>query len=141
MSEGTKECPYCGESINIMAKKCKHCGEWLEEKEALPSSQSVQLTADIGQAIPNEIRKWNWGAFLLSWIWGIRNKSYWTFLALIPYFGYLWIFVCGVKGNEWAWKNQKWESVEQFNNVQKTWAMWSGIIAGVAFLIGMLLAQ
>ena len=27
----TQNCPYCGEQILITAKKCKHCGEWLEE--------------------------------------------------------------------------------------------------------------
>lgn len=31
----TKECPYCGEEILATAKKCKHCGEWLEEHEEI----------------------------------------------------------------------------------------------------------
>ena len=30
MSE-TKNCPYCGEEIMAVAKKCKHCGKWLNE--------------------------------------------------------------------------------------------------------------
>ena len=32
----TKICPYCGEEILATAKKCKHCGEWLD-KSAMPS--------------------------------------------------------------------------------------------------------
>lgn len=27
------KCPYCGEEILTVAKKCKHCGEWLEDRE------------------------------------------------------------------------------------------------------------
>ncbi|MGN0018516.1 MAG: hypothetical protein ACI37S_05695 [Candidatus Gastranaerophilaceae bacterium] len=29
----TKKCPFCGEEILATAKKCKHCGEWLEKSE------------------------------------------------------------------------------------------------------------
>ena len=25
-------CPFCGEEIYLLAKKCKHCGEWIEGK-------------------------------------------------------------------------------------------------------------
>lgn len=32
-SQGTKQCPYCGETIMAMAKKCKHCGEWIKEED------------------------------------------------------------------------------------------------------------
>lgn len=29
----TKQCPYCGETILAVAKKCKHCGEWFPEEK------------------------------------------------------------------------------------------------------------
>lgn len=33
MEKETRKCPYCGEEILIVAKKCKHCGEWLDNQE------------------------------------------------------------------------------------------------------------
>jgi uncharacterized membrane protein YhaH (DUF805 family)/DNA-directed RNA polymerase subunit RPC12/RpoP len=32
MMEETKKCPYCGEEILAVAKKCKSCGEWLDKE-------------------------------------------------------------------------------------------------------------
>lgn len=38
------------------------------------------------------------------------------------------VFILGAKGNEWAWKNNDWDNVEQFEKVQRNW-----MIAGVVF--------
>ncbi len=42
--EETKICPYCGEEILAVAKKCKHCGEWL--KEDVSDTGNVLLLKD-----------------------------------------------------------------------------------------------
>lgn len=34
MDKETKKCPYCGGEIKAAAKKCKHCGRWIEEQPA-----------------------------------------------------------------------------------------------------------
>ena len=43
----TKNCPYCGEEILAVAKKCKHCGEWLDgshqNEEVKPSVSSPKV--------------------------------------------------------------------------------------------------
>lgn len=89
---------------------------------------------------PNEINgKFNWGAFWFSWIWGIANKSYLTLLTLIPCFNFVWMFVCGFKGNEWAWKNKSWTSIEEFTQVQKKWATISNIIVGIILVLSIVL--
>ena len=31
MSTTTTRCPYCGEEIIAGARKCRHCGEWLDQ--------------------------------------------------------------------------------------------------------------
>ena len=90
--------------------------------------------------LPLELRGFNWGAFLLSWIWSIGNQSYIGLLSLIPYVGFIMHFVLGFKGNEWAWQNRRWESVEHFRSVQRIWTMWGvGIFVG-SFVLGLLAA-
>ncbi|MDW7651180.1 MAG: hypothetical protein SCK29_11100 [Bacillota bacterium] len=52
-------------------------------------------------------------------------------------------FVLGIKGNEWAWQNRQWDSVEQFHIVQKKWALWGWIlfIAGIVLSVLMIIAS
>lgn len=75
--------------------------------------------------------KFNWGAFGLSWFWGLFNKSFITLISIpiffIPFLGGLINFGLsiwyGIQGNKWAWQNKKWKSIEQFHNHQKKWAI------------------
>lgn len=50
MTDETKPCPYCGEPIQKVARKCKWCGEWLE-KDNRPS-QSYITCPTCGEQIP-----------------------------------------------------------------------------------------
>ena len=87
--------------------------------------------------IPREIDRWNWGAFLLNWIWGVGNNTFIALLALIPFFGIVMMFVLGAKGSRWAWRNGRWDSVEHFKRVQRLWAIWGLVIwIGVIALAG-----
>ncbi|CAN5132266.1 cytochrome c oxidase assembly factor Coa1 family protein [soil metagenome] len=73
---------------------------------------------------PPEVRRWSWGAFLLTWIWGIGNNTFIALLMFVPLLNlFIWI-VLGAKGSEWAWRNKRWDSVEHFLKVQRSWARW-----------------
>jgi hypothetical protein len=78
--------------------------------------------------IPTEVDKWNWGAFLLNWIWGIGNNTLIALLMFVPFVNFVMMFVLGAKGSSWAWKNKKWESIEHFKDVQRKWAKWGLIV-------------
>ena len=87
--------------------------------------------------VPAEIDRWNWGAFLLNWIWGIGNNTFIALLVFVPLLGLVMPFVLGAKGSRWAWRNGRWESIDHFKRVQRAWAKWAVIIyCGVIVLFG-----
>ncbi|AUT03910.1 serine/threonine protein kinase [Nostoc sp. CENA543] len=73
--------------------------------------------------VPQEIKGWNWGAFLLGVFWSIGNKVWIGLLCFVPYVGFIMAIVLGIKGNEWAWKSKRWASIEAFKANQRTWAI------------------
>jgi hypothetical protein len=109
-----------------------------------PYSTPVQNWNTSGQGsnalVPQEIQGWNWGAFLFSWIWGIGNNVWLALLALIPYVGFVMAIVLGIKGNEWAWKSKRWDSIEHFKKTQGTWSKVALIIWASLAILGILAA-
>ena len=97
----------------------------------------------LSSTVPPEIRGWNWGAFFLTWVWGIGNRVWLAFIALIPvpFVGLAMMIILGLKGNEWAWQCKKWDSIEQFRRRQRIWMYWgiAGFIAPFVLILGILL--
>lgn len=87
------------------------------------------------EAVPEGVRRWSWGAFFLTWIWGIGNGVWISLLALVPVVNIVMIFILGAKGNEWAWKARHWDSKENFLLVQKNWAI-AGLGIWILFVLG-----
>lgn len=92
-------------------------------------------------SVPPEIQGgWNWGGCLLGWIWGIGHSVWIALLGLIVPWPIMEI-ILGIKGNEWAWQNRRFESVEHFREVQRKWTIWGIIIfIVVSFLIAGIMA-
>ena len=88
-----------------------------------------------GNNTPN-LSKWSWGAFTLSWIWGLFHGCWWillieigtSLLLFIPFVGFAYPVVSigtkvlyGVKGTEWSWKNKRWSSRQEFERNHDIW--------------------
>lgn len=91
--------------------------------------------------VPDQIRGFNWGAFLMNWIWTLGNASCGMavlsfVLSAIPVVNLGWAIYLGLHGNEIAWRSKPWQSVEHFKATQRKWT-----IAGVILLVlGLLFA-
>ena len=126
----------------------------------------AENTENAAAELPEGVRGWNWGAFLLGFIWALGNRVWsvaalWIGLLITNYlvllkvqdslvntvdivftviFGVISI-VLGVKGNEWAWHDRKWDSVERFRKTQRNWTKWGVIIAIGSLVIGLVLGM
>jgi len=83
--------------------------------------------------MPIELDRWNWGAFLLNWIWGLGNNTFIALLMFIPFLNLVMPFVLGAKGSEWAWRNGNWRDGEHFRRVQRNWAI-AGLLVWIGFI-------
>jgi hypothetical protein len=101
------------------------------------ASESLNQPAEL----PREFDRWNWGAFLLNWIWGIGNSTFIALLALIPGVNFIMMIVLGLRGSRWAWRNRTWRDIEEFRRSQRRWAItgvivWIVVIGGAVGLVG-----
>lgn len=77
-----------------------------------------------GEKPVDEVKKFNWAAFLGTWIWGLKNKVYKPLWMLPLLFTFSWLpfmLICGINGNEWAYnKNkEKFDEIPKFHEEQK----------------------
>lgn len=87
----------------------------------------------------NTLIKFNWGAFLGTWIWGLFNKAPMTvfMLPLCLTFGWFpFMLICGLKGNEWAAKSEDIEDETIFHkNQEKQSVIWA-VLTPIIILLG-----
>lgn len=117
------------QTASVEPKKRKHKKPFV--------NNSGQNSPHVPAVIKN---KFNWGACLLNWIWGIGNKVYIPFLMFIvgwiPFVNLGLIIWFGIKGNEWAWKKKRFQSVKHFHEYQKKWAAVAVVLYVISFVAG-----
>ncbi len=77
---------------------------------------------------PDDIKRWNWGAFGASWLWGLFNETFIALFGLIPGVNLIISIYLGAKGNELAWRNKRWTGKNEFWKAQKRWAKYGWIL-------------
>src|SRR5687768_7324421 len=84
-----------------------------------------------GAAVPPEVQGLNWGGFFWNWIWAIFNNAGVLWIVIGLFFSPIASIYLLIKGNELAWQNKQWDSVEAFKSTQRKWALAGLILAGL----------
>lgn len=107
----------------------------IEDSSNPPHRHTISENATVGQLndytqleVDEYLEKFNFGAFLSSWVWAVANRLYWPLIiipiSLIPYLGQVAsLFLCsylGIKGNTLAWNRTK-APFGRFVSSQKKW--------------------
>jgi len=129
-----KKCPACGAAIDLNATECKYCGEAIASmppQYQVPQPQRVNTNTEnaysenkymklyyqeefnkINESNETYKGKWNWCAFLFSWIWAF-TKGLWGLALvnlgiciLLSKLDLSWLTLAisvlwGIKGNYW----------------------------------------
>ena len=151
---GDQHCAHCGVEHNAVADFCTSCGVSLSSttnrnlrgrpRTAINHNTSPFdfTTQAAGNQIPRELAlKWNWGAFILWFVWPFWNANIiirlMIFGALILFFATFGLSILafcvylGLFGNRIAARDRSFSDVGQFIAVQSAWKT-GGIITAAA---------
>lgn len=120
--------------------------DWVKFKQFLRREADAEANRNdsgMGQAsyLPHELNGLNWGAAILTVIWGGAMKVPgmsllgWALLLMLPVIGFIFPFYLLLKGNEIAWKNRWWSSHDEFRAVQKKWTLIGVALAVIILLL------
>ncbi len=119
--------------------------------------QAYQNTSGMDGDVPYEIAscRWNWGAFLLTFLWMLNHGMIGlgllvlvaNFIPILGFFIQIGIAIyAGMKGHELAWKKRRFNDLEHYFQVQRKWMYWGigvfcvftilGFIIGIMAVIG-----
>ena len=123
-----KACPKCFKIQDKNEEFCQSCGHsFIKNAQHLSVGQKKQnlQRKNVDQAYTGDfeefLKKWNWGAAGLTFIWGVYFQVWIAFMMFIPVINWFWWIVLGIKGTEWAYQAKKWKSQAYFKEQIEKW--------------------
>lgn len=97
-----------------------------DTRQWMPAVGAGRLNSLTQSDIDEYLGRFNLGAFLGSWVWGLANRIYWPLaiipLSFIPYLGQiLSLFLCtylGLNGNQMGWQHSRGVSFPEWRKRQ-----------------------
>lgn len=113
------------------------------------------------QALDAALGRWNWGAFLLGWLWAVCHRCYWPLIVFVLGFVNAFIAVAlpaagavgnlliglfslgisiylGLKGSRIAWDMGCYDSLQHFEDKERSWRNAAFIVVGVSIILALI---
>lgn len=145
---GTYFCGDCGLNVGavLAAQGSKPQPTGVTVKQGYQQNRplpGVAITPPVlgADGVPQAIKCWSWPAFIFGWLWCFfNNLPIWGIASLLG-----WIFTCGfvgffidvwlgAKGNEYAWRANRYPSVAAYRRSQLGWEIMVWILVGTIVL-------
>lgn len=92
--------------------------------------------AAVSDMSEEDLGKWNWGGFLLNWVWSMGNSVWWGLLALLPGINFIVSIILGIRGTRDAWEAKRSSmTAQQFKESQRKWTIAGLIVWGASLLL------
>jgi predicted RNA-binding Zn-ribbon protein involved in translation (DUF1610 family) len=97
-------CPFCGEDIRAMAKKCKHCGEWLDKVSGREGARWLERGTADARAVTRGIKEKEFHDQVAGCL-GVLILIVAVIAGLVhPVLGVIVFFVLFIPLSMWYWK-------------------------------------
>lgn len=150
-------------SENNLSRKTRLFNQDNEPQPLVQPQPQPNVTITSHRDLKLALRKWNWGAFFLTFLWGLFRRIYWPIWllaanaaafvarALMPRDGVLffWLlsylanlgwfvmaFYLGLNGSQMAWKRKCYRNIQDFKRKEHRWAV-VGVIVGLSTIIAL----
>lgn len=127
----------------------------------VPPPPPVDCGGASSRAIDAELKRWNWGAFLLGWLWAAFHRIYWPIFLIaagfiniiislvLPLIGLIGSFLIGLgtlainiylglNGSRMAWDLGCYDSLQHFKDKELKWRNAAFIVVGGSILLSFL---
>ena len=165
----TAPCRACGQPAPVGAAFCPYCGcasptQAAQAPQAAPQAGWQQqppqpygaypayspLPSGNDPAMLPHVQGWNWGAFVISWIWAFSHRlPGWgvgilvlNLASNIPVVGILpglaafgLSIYLGIKGNDLAWRQRPFQGVEHFRATERVWRTWGIVLFAILIAV------
>lgn len=84
--------------------------------------------------------RWNWGAFLMTWMWAWGHRM-WLTLVLSLFTPIVGNIVLGLSGSQLAWRFRSFAGIEEFRKVQRAWAKWGIVYWALVVILWLVVAS